>query len=246
MHIRLNNVSVRFPIYDAKQRSFKQTVLNVATGGRILESSRGPAQVEALKDISLDIKEGDRVALLGHNGSGKTTLLRVLAGVYAPVQGTISVRGKVTSLLDSMLGMDGDATGFENIKLRALFLGIKPNEINRLVDDIVEFSELGDFLNLPVRAYSSGMVLRLAFAISTSVRPEILLMDEWISVGDERFRQKAAERLESFVNDAGILVMATHDMELANKICDKVVRLEHGRIVEAPESIVPRQMDAVS
>ncbi|OVZ60998.1 sugar ABC transporter ATP-binding protein [Pigmentiphaga sp. NML080357] len=238
MYIRLNNVSVRFPIYDAKQRSFKQTMLNVATGGRILESRHGPAEVEALRDINLDIREGERVALLGHNGSGKTTLLRVLAGVYTPVQGVISVRGKITSLLDSMLGMDGDATGFENIRLRALFLGIKPNAINRLIDDIAEFSELGDFLNIPVRAYSSGMVLRLAFAISTSVQPEILLMDEWMSVGDERFKQKAAERLESFVNDAGILVMATHDLELAHRICDKVVRLEHGRIVEAPESTV--------
>ncbi|RZS77042.1 ABC transporter ATP-binding protein [Pigmentiphaga kullae] len=231
MHINLKNVSIRFPIYDAKQRSFKQTVLNVATGGRIIASGHGLAQVEALKDIDLDIREGDRIALLGHNGSGKTTLLRVLAGVYAPVSGSISVQGRVTSLLDSMLGMDGEATGYENIKLRSLFLGIRPSAVSRLVDDIAEFSELGDFLNIPVRTYSSGMVLRLAFAISTSVQPEILLMDEWMSVGDERFRQKAAERLDGFVKGAGILVIATHDMDLAHRVCDKVIHLEHGRIV---------------
>lgn len=228
MHIKLDNVSVRFPIYDAKQRSFKQTMLNAATGGKIIQNTGKFTEIEALKNINLDIREGDRVALIGHNGSGKTTLLRVLAGVYAPVEGSISIRGKITSLLDSMLGMDGEATGIENIKLRGLFLGLRPKQTEKLIDEIVEFSELGDFINMPVRTYSSGMVLRLAFAISTSTQPEILLMDEWMSVGDEKFKNKAEKRLEEFVDKAGILVMATHDHGLADRVCSKSIYLEHG------------------
>lgn len=231
MHIKLDNVSVRFPIYDAKQRSFKQTMLNAATGGKIIQNTGKFTEIEALKNINLDIREGDRVALIGHNGSGKTTLLRVLAGVYAPVEGSISIRGKITSLLDSMLGMDGEATGIENIKLRGLFLGLRPKQTEKLIDEIVEFSELGDFINMPVRTYSSGMVLRLAFAISTSTQPEILLMDEWMSVGDEKFKNKAEKRLEEFVDKAGILVMATHDHGLAERVCSKSIYLEHGCII---------------
>ncbi|KGQ27587.1 ABC transporter ATP-binding protein [Gallibacterium anatis] len=231
MHIKLDNVSVRFPIYDAKQRSFKQTMLNAATGGKIIQNTGKFTEIEALKNINLNIKEGERVALIGHNGSGKTTLLRVLAGVYAPVEGSISIRGKITSLLDSMLGMDGEATGIENIKLRGLFLGLRPKQTEKLIDEIVEFSELGDFINMPVRTYSSGMVLRLAFAISTSTQPEILLMDEWMSVGDEQFRNKAEKRLEEFVDKAGILVMATHDKWLAERVCFKHIYLEHGRMI---------------
>lgn len=230
MHIKLDNVSVNFPIYDAKHRSFKQTMLSAATGGRIVGGNGKPTEIQALKDINLDIQQGDRVALIGHNGSGKTTLLRVLSGVYTPTEGTISVKGKITSLLDSMLGMDGEATGLENIKLRGLFLGLKPKQTALLVDEIVEFSELGDFINMPVRTYSSGMVLRLAFAISTSVQPEILLMDEWMSVGDEQFRDKAEKRLTEFVDKAGILVMATHDHGLAQRVCSKHIHLEHGVI----------------
>ncbi|MFZ7307160.1 ABC transporter ATP-binding protein, partial [Avibacterium avium] len=230
MHIKLDNVSVRFPIYDAKQRSFKQTMLNAATGGKIIQNTDKLTEIEALKNIDLDIKEGDRVALIGHNGSGKTTLLRVLAGVYAPVEGSTSIKGKITSLLDSMLGMDGEATGIENIKLRGLFLGLRPKQTEKLIDEIVDFSELGDFINMPVRTYSSGMVLRLAFAISTSTQPEILLMDEWMSVGDEQFRNKAEKRLEQFVDKAGILVMATHDHGLAERVCSKHIYLEHGMI----------------
>ena len=230
MYIHCDNISVKFPIYDAKRRSFKQTVLNAATGGRIIKDN-GVTEVESLKDISLALNEGDRLALVGHNGSGKTTLLRVLAGVYHPCSGTITSQGRITSLLDSMLGMDSDSTGLENIRLRSIFLGISRKEINNMIDEIVEFSELGDFINMPVRTYSSGMVLRLAFAISTSVKPEILLMDEWMSVGDEHFKDKAEKRMGEFVENAGILVMATHDHDLAKRVCDKEIRLEHGRIV---------------
>ncbi|MBA4708156.1 ABC transporter ATP-binding protein [Aquitalea aquatica] len=230
MHIFFKDVTVRFPIYDAKQRSFRQTLLSAATGGNINHDSK-ITMVESLKGINLDIRKGDRVALIGHNGSGKTTLLRVMAGVYKPDIGHVDIQGKVTSLLDSQLGMDPEATGFENMRLRGLFLGLKPNQIEGKIDEIAEFSELGDFLNMPVRTYSSGMVLRLAFAISTCIQPEILLMDEWISVGDESFKHKAEKRLHEFVDNAGILIFASHDHELTNRVCNKKIHLEHGKII---------------
>ncbi|NWK78268.1 ABC transporter ATP-binding protein [Aquitalea sp. LB_tupeE] len=230
MHIIFKDVTVRFPIYDAKQRSFRQTLLSAATGGNINHDSK-ITMVESLKGINLDIRKGDRVALIGHNGSGKTTLLRVMAGVYKPDIGHVDIQGKVTSLLDSQLGMDPEATGFENMRLRGLFLGLKPNQIEEKIDEIAEFSELGDFLNMPVRTYSSGMVLRLAFAISTCIQPEILLMDEWISVGDENFKHKAEKRLHEFVDNAGILIFASHDHELTNRVCNKKIHLEHGKII---------------
>lgn len=230
MHISLENVTVRFPIYDARHRSFKRAVMAAATGGKFV-GTPGHAVVEALHDIDLEIAQGDRIALVGGNGAGKTTLLRVLAGVYEPEVGSVKVQGRVTSLLDSMLGMDLECTGYENMYLRGLFLGLKSREISRLADEIAEFSELGDFLNVPVRTYSSGMTLRLAFSISTVIKPEILLMDEWMSVGDEHFKHKAEERLEQFVADAGILVIATHDHGLAERLATRRITMEHGTIV---------------
>lgn len=230
MFIQATDVGVVFPVFDVYQRSFKKTFLQAATGGGLKAFSKGFARIEALKNINLDIKEGDRVALVGHNGSGKTTLLRVLAGVYVPTTGCLHKQGKITSLLDAMLGMDGEATGRENIRIRGIFLGLTPGEINTVSEEIIAFSELGDFINMPVRTYSSGMVLRLAFSISTCIHPEILLMDEWMSVGDEQFRQKAEKRLLEFIDKAGILVFATHDGELAKRLCNKMVFLEHGEI----------------
>jgi lipopolysaccharide transport system ATP-binding protein len=230
MHISLENVTVRFPIYDARQRSFKRAVFAAATGGNFVGKG-GHTVVEALRDINLEIAEGDRIALLGDNGAGKTTLLRVLAGVYHPDVGSVRVEGRVTSLLDSMLGMDLESTGYENMYLRGLFLGLKAKQIAALSDEIAEFSELGDFLNVPVRTYSSGMTLRLAFSISTIIKPEVLLMDEWMSVGDEHFKHKAEQRLEQFVSDAGILVIATHDFGLADRLANRRITMEHGKIV---------------
>lgn len=231
MHIKLNNVSVRFPIYDAKQRSFKRQFLNVATGGKIIHGINTITEVQSLKNITLHLVEGDKVALLGSNGSGKTTLLRVMAQVYYPTEGDVSIKGKVTSLLDSMLGMEIEATGLENITLRGLFLGLRPIQIKQYIPEIIEFSELGDFIYMPIRTYSSGMVLRLAFAIATCVQPEILLMDEWMSVGDDYFRNKAEKKLKEFISKSGILVLATHDTALAHRVCNQHVYLEHGMCV---------------
>ncbi len=230
MHINLKSIWVRFPIYDAKQRSFKRTMISAATGGKISTTNK-ITFIEALQDISLHIQEGERVALIGHNGSGKTTLLRVIAGVYTPVSGQVDIKGKITSLLDSRLGMDYDSTGFENIRLRGMLLGLSPKHLTNFIDQIIEFSELGDFLNMPVRTYSSGMVLRLAFSISTCIEPEILLMDEWLNVGDDAFKKKAEGRLDSFVKKAGILVFANHEQEIVDQLATRQIFLEHGKIV---------------
>lgn len=241
--ISARDISVEFPILENSNRSLKKAVINFSTGGRIAQDAGRPASVMALDGLTFNFGEGDRVGLIGHNGSGKTTLLRVLSGIYAPVRGDLQVRGRVASLLDASMGLDTDATGFENIYLRGILDGLSRKAILSRIDEIAEFSELGDYLNLPVRTYSSGMMLRLAFAISTSVEADILIMDEWLSVGDEGFAKKASERLESLVGKASILVLASHSFDLVEKVCNRIIRLEHGRIVE--ERVVEGDAEAV-
>lgn len=231
------DICVEFPIYENSHRSLKKAVLNLTTGGRIGQDAGKHTVVTALDSLNFQFVDGERVGLVGHNGSGKTTLLRALSGVYAPVRGELVTRGKIASLLDVSMGLDPDATGFENIYLRGILDGLSPARIRSKVDDIATFSELGNYLNLPVRTYSSGMMLRLAFAISTSVEADILIMDEWLSVGDASFQEKAAKRLESLVGRASILVVATHDSTLIAKICTRQISMEHGRII-ADETVV--------
>lgn len=202
-----------------------------ATGGRIASASKNVTVVQALKDISLDIKQGDRVGLLGHNGAGKTSLLRMMAGIYEPTSGLIRVQGRVSSFINLGLGMDLEATGTENILLCGLMFGLEFDEIRRLTPSIGEFSGLGDFLDMPVRTYSSGMSMRLVFSIVTSVHAEVLLMDEWLSVGDAEFVEQAEQRLRNLVDSASILVLASHNEEKVESICNVIVRLEHGEII---------------
>ncbi|ACS86460.1 ABC transporter ATP-binding protein [Musicola paradisiaca] len=228
--IRLENISVDFPIYNASTRSLKKRILQVATGGQIGSDSDGRVVVKALDDLSFNLNDGDRVALLGHNGSGKSTLLRVLSGVYIPTSGIAEIRGQVGSLIDISLGIDNEATGRENVYVRGGLLGISKEQVSEKIDEIIEFSELGDFIDMPLRTYSTGMHMRLAFAVSTIVRPEILLMDEWLSVGDEGFKNKAEERMKDLVSTTNILVIATHSKELALNTCNRAIWLEHGNI----------------
>lgn len=225
------NVTVEFPIYENSHRSLKKKVLNLTTGGKIGSDAGRHPIVRALDALSFEFSHGDRVGLTGHNGSGKTTLLRVLSGVYAPVKGSLVVKGKIASLLDVSMGLDPDATGFENIYLRGIMDGLKPAVIRDRIDEIADFTDLGEYLNLPVRTYSSGMMLRLAFAISTSIEADILIMDEWLSVGDAEFSAKAAARLDKLVGNAAILVIASHDPNLIERVCTRRLHLEHGRIV---------------
>jgi lipopolysaccharide transport system ATP-binding protein len=225
---------VEFSIYTNIHRSLKAAVLNATTGGRVAQDSAHRVTVRAIDGVTFELRAGDRVGLIGHNGSGKTTLLRALSGVYEPTAGVIDVQGRVATLIDLSLGIDPEASGYENIMLRGVLAGLTPREIRRKSNEIADFTELGDYLSMPVRTYSSGMLLRLAFAVSTSVEADILLMDEWLSVGDAEFSQKAAARLERLVEATPILVLASHNQELVHKICNRVFRLEHGSMTEAP------------
>lgn len=237
--ISARNLFVEFPIFENSHRSLKKAVLNLSTGGVIGKDAGNHPVVTALNDLSFDIKDGDRIGLVGHNGSGKTTLLRVLTGIYSPTRGRLAVQGRTASLLEVSSGVDPDATGFENIYLRGIMSGLKPARIKERIDEIAEFTELGDYLNLPVRTYSSGMLLRLTFAISTSIDADILIMDEWLSVGDESFRDKAAQRLKQLVDQASILVIASHNPELIQSVCNRRLQLEHGRVISDEPVIAP-------
>jgi lipopolysaccharide transport system ATP-binding protein len=239
--ITLKNASVEFPVFNASSRSLKSRVLSVATGGAIDRGVDGHVVVRGLDNVSFSLGEGDRIGLIGHNGAGKTTLLRVLSGIYAPTSGYAEIRGECVSLINITLGIDPEATGRENIRLRAAMMGMRPDELRNRYEEIAEFSGLGDFLEMPFRTYSSGMQLRLAFATSTTIRPEILIMDEWLSTGDEDFRHKADKRLREIVDSTKILILASHSKELLSNNCNRIIWMEHGRIRQdgPPEELLP-------
>jgi ABC-type polysaccharide/polyol phosphate transport system ATPase subunit len=228
--IQVDQVSVQFPIYNANTRSLKTRLMHMTTGGRIGRDAGNRVCVEALSDVTLTFEHGDRVGLVGHNGAGKTTLLRVLAGIYEPVRGSVYSEGNVVPLFDMSLGMNPEATGFENIMLRARFLGLEGKKISTSMNEIAAFTELGDYLAMPVRTYSTGMAVRLAFAVSTSIEPEIMLMDEWIGAGDAAFLEKASHRLNDFIGRAGILVVASHSTALLESNCNKGVLMRAGKV----------------
>ena len=228
--LQLESVTVDFPVYDASTRSVKNRLLHHGTGGRIGHDAGNRLCVRALEDVSLAFKHGERVALVGRNGAGKTTLLRVLVGAYEPTRGRVWRRGRTASLLKVSLGIAPEATGYENIMTRGLFLGLMPEQVRERMDEIAAFTELGDYLAMPVRTYSIGMRLRLAFAVCTCFDPEILLMDEWLSVGDRSFVEKAKRRLDEFVDRAGILVLASQNTTLLERVCSTGVLLDAGRI----------------
>ena len=229
--IVLDRVTVEFPIYNARGRSLKTELLRRTVGGHIESADDSHVAIRALRDISLTLKEGDRLGLVGHNGAGKSTLLRVLSGVYEPPIGTVTIDGAVSALTDMMMGMDVEATGYENIILRSVFLGVPPDQAKRSVAEIEEFSELGNFLHLPLRTYSSGMMLRLAFAVTTAVTPEILIMDEIIGAGDAAFFDKAEKRLNRIIGDSHILVVASHSEFTLQRFCNKAALLKEGQLV---------------
>lgn len=228
--LSLENVGVSFPIYHGGSRSLKKSLMFRGSGGRLASDSNNRITVEALRNVSLQFRTGDRVALVGNNGAGKTTLLRVMAGVYEPVNGSLRIRGRISPIFDIALGIDGEISGYDNIRLRGLILGLTAKEIEDRVSDIVEFTELGDYLDIPVRTYSSGMMTRLTFAVSTCFAPEILLMDEWILAGDVGFLAKAQRRVENFVSKAGILVLASHSTDICRQWCNKAVWMERGEV----------------
>jgi homopolymeric O-antigen transport system ATP-binding protein len=227
--ILLDNVSVRFPVYDATARSLKNALIATTTGGSVMTDVKAQVSVQALTDFSLEVNHGERVALIGHNGAGKSTVLRVINGIYEPNVGRVVVEGRTVPLFDVSLGMDPESTGYENILLRGMYLGFSRAEIRTRTKEIADFAGLGSFLDIPVKTYSSGMAARLAFAISTAIEPDILLIDEGIGAGDAAFMEKAKQRLESLIERTRILILASHDPLLIRRWCTKAVLLEKGR-----------------
>jgi ABC-type polysaccharide/polyol phosphate transport system ATPase subunit len=226
--IVLDNVTLRYPIYGTASRSIRSSLLS-KLGGRI-EGRDRTIVVEALTRLSLSLADGDRLGVIGPNGSGKSSLLRVMSGIYSPQEGSVGIEGKLSTLVDISLGMDPDATGWENITFRGIFLGLTFKQATALAPEVAEFSELGEYLSLPLRTYSSGMYLRLAFAIATSVHPDIIIMDEMISAGDAGFYNKASARMNQLVDRTKIVVVASHHPSIIESFCNKVLWLEKGKM----------------
>ena len=231
--VKLEGVSLDYPLYHGSSRSLKKSLVATSSRGNLARDALERVNVRALSDIDLDIKSGDRLGLIGANGAGKTTLLKVLAGIYSPTTGTYSIQGRVSALLDTQVGLDMDATGYENIMIRGMYMDIHPREMKKRAAEVAAFTELGDYLQLPVRTYSAGMMIRLGFAISTCVQPEILVMDEWLAAGDAHFIAKAHKRMEEFVQASSILVLASHSLPLVEQWCTHGLYLKRGKIEAA-------------
>lgn len=230
-HIHLNSVSIEFPIYNMDARSLKKQLINLGTGGKILKSAHQTMLVRALDGVTLNLKDNDSVGVIGSNGSGKSTLLRLLAGIYEPVQGVVDIKGNVSSILDMNLGLNPEATGYENIIMRGILLGFTKQQMLAKLDSIAEFTELGDYLAAPVRTYSTGMMLRLAFGVVTSVEPEILLLDEVVGTGDSHFMEKAKERLAKLIKSSNIVVLSSHAIDIIEQLCNKVLIMHKGKVL---------------
>ncbi len=226
--IVLDNVSVEFPIMNANNQSIRRALLRGSVGGGLARRSRRTATIKALHEVSLHLKDGDRLGLIGHNGAGKSTLLRLMAGIYEPSSGYLRCEGRIVPLFDITIGFDHEANGLENIMLRGLYLGMDKATIRARTPQIAEFAGLGDYLFLPLRTYSTGMVLRLAFAVAVEAEPDIILMDEWIGTGDHRFTDRAKVRLDELITRSRILVVASHSEQIIRATCNKALLLGHG------------------
>lgn len=238
-HIRFENVTVQYPIYNAHSMSLRNQLVRIGTGGRLAKESSNVVTITALSGVSFELNEGDTVGLVGHNGSGKTTLLRTMAGIYPPVAGEVQRQGRVSTIIELGSGLDVELSGYENIVRMGMLLGSSHQEMEAAIPDIESFTELGDFLSMPVRTYSSGMIMRLMFAVGTAIRPEILLIDEMFGTGDAAFQEKAHSRMNELISAAKIFVFASHSPDLIKKYCRRVFSLEHGSLTElnAPVSV---------
>lgn len=228
--IHLQDVSVEFPVYNISSRSFKKSFLRLATGGNVSKDANEHIIVRSLNQVSLTLNHGDRVGLIGHNGAGKSTLLRLLANIYEPTTGHRLIEGRVSPMLNILHGIEAEFTGYENIFMRGTILGLSKKQIEAQIDEIAEFAGLGDYLSMPVRTYSNGMMVRLAFSISTCIQPEILLIDEVFGAGDADFMAKAREKMISLLDQSSIVVIASHVDSLIREFCNKAVVLEGGRV----------------
>jgi ABC-2 type transport system ATP-binding protein/lipopolysaccharide transport system ATP-binding protein len=228
--VTATDISIDIPIYDVASTSLRNVLIGRAVGGRFGKVG-GTVVINALKNVTFDAREGDRIGLVGRNGSGKTTLLRVLADIYPPTRGSLHVDGRVSPMLDASLGMTADATGLENVRICGVLWGLSPAQIEASLDDVAEFTELGEYLQVPVRAYSAGMLLRLAFAIATLREPDVLLLDEVIAVGDASFYNKAFQRLQRMISKSRIMFVASHVNAKVQELCNKALWLHQGELV---------------
>lgn len=238
--IKLENISISYARQGVDSNNLKRHLLKYLTLNQYKPVQEDLISVSALKDISLNIYEGERVGLIGINGSGKTTLLKVLAHILYPTRGEMTIHGKINSIFDPSLGMDPFASGVENIKIRCMLLGIKDEDIPEKTVEIIKFSDLGNAVYRPLKTYSAGMAMRLAFSIATCIKPEILVMDEWLSAGDAKFVSKALDKMRTLIDHSRILVLASHSEDILTKWCNRVIWLENGLIIKdgAPASVL--------
>jgi ABC-type polysaccharide/polyol phosphate transport system ATPase subunit len=229
--LHLRHVAVEFPVYQAGARSLKKILIAGTTRGNLAHDAHDRVLVRALNDVTLDIEDGERLGIIGANGAGKTTLLKVLAGIYKPTRGKIHISGRTTALINASVGLNFDATGRENVILRGLYMDVHPREMRDRVEEIAEFTELSSYLDMPVRTYSTGMMVRLAFAISTCIQPEILILDEWLGAGDAQFLAKAQGRMAQFVSASSIVILASHSLDLVRQWCRRAIFLKDGLVV---------------
>lgn len=221
--IKLTNVELHYPIY-SMNRSLRSVILG--------KNKNNIKFIHALKNISLDVKKGDKIGLIGNNGSGKTTLLKTIGGIFTPSSGDIYLKHKTFSLFDIQMGLNGDATGIENIYILGYLRGFNKREIEKKIDKIIHFSELEDFINLPINTYSSGMKIRLVSSIALEINPKILLIDEFFGAGDENFMNKSREALKEKIIDIDVIIFASHNMNLIKSICNRLITIEKGEIRE--------------
>lgn len=232
-NVILNNLSIEFPIISSGAYSLRNKLVNVSTGGLIQSRNSVITRVTALSDVSFSLKDGDRVGILGHNGAGKSTLLRAISGIYAPTSGTIQTEGAIATILDLGAGIEPELSGYENIIRLGLQRGLTLEQSRKLIGEVEDFAELGNFLAMPVRVYSSGMMLRLMFSVATSVSPEILVIDEIFGAGDKNFQVTAKLRMESIVSKSKILIFSSHSEKLVDDLCNKKIIMEHGKIISS-------------
>ncbi len=231
-NITFEHVTLQYPIYNSRGMSLRNQIVRIATGGRIEKEAGHTTVVTALNDVSFKLKDGDAIGLIGHNGAGKSTLLRTLAGIYQPAMGRIERIGRVATVFEIGAGLEPELSGYENVFNLGMMMGMSYKQVKAILPDIEEFTELGEFLQLPVRTYSSGMTMRLMFAVATANTPEILLIDEMLSTGDASFQDKSKSRIQKLIAAAKIFVFASHDPELIRTYCNRVFRLEHGKLAE--------------
>ena len=243
--IELQNVSLTFTVHQRKRVPFKEYVLQTLIHRRPISTA---VAVHALAGVNLSLRDGDRLGVVGHNGAGKSTLLKLLAGIYPPTDGTREVEGKICSLFDISLGFEPEATGWDNISYRAFLQGESPASLRKKIDGIAEFTELGSFLDVPVRHYSAGMMMRLAFSIATAIEPEVLLVDEVLAVGDMAFQEKAQARMKEMMGSARIMVVVAHDLSTIRKTCNRAIWMQQGHIMQAgpTEEVVDAYVASVS